>query len=100
MLSLGLITHHPMKTYGGGIIAPYILNLGTRWRCQLHAPAVLTFRNEPTIPNGPLQIIAQLFLGRAASCILTIPTKLSMFPHVNRAGSGKITFKLNLAATI
>jgi hypothetical protein len=32
-LSLCLIEHHAMKTYGvGGGIAPSILNVGTRWK--------------------------------------------------------------------
>jgi hypothetical protein len=58
-LSLCLTIYHGMKTYpvlnwaprlehvlGSGIVAPRILNLGTRWRC------VVRFTTRPLYPRG------------------------------------------------
>jgi len=38
------------KCWGIGGICPCILNLGTRWRCQLHAPASLPWGKTPRYP--------------------------------------------------
>jgi hypothetical protein len=114
MLSLGLITHEPTKVYEGGVIAPYILNLGTRWRCPFHAPADLILSNKSTVPIGyesawapgqvwrlwrrdtvlPLHIIEQIFLSLAVCSIVAIPST------VYQAVRGKSTFKRNLAVAI
>jgi hypothetical protein len=40
-----------MKTYRrSGGIAPRILRLGTRWKCQLHAPETPPLGNKPWYP--------------------------------------------------
>jgi hypothetical protein len=42
-----------MKTYwGDGSIAPGILDLGTRWSGQFHAPTALPPGKEPLVPIG------------------------------------------------
>jgi hypothetical protein len=46
-LSLSLTKHHAMKTYwGSGGIAPFILDLGTRWR------SVISFTPRPLYSQG------------------------------------------------
>jgi hypothetical protein len=42
----------PEDVWRSGNIAPRILNLGTRWKCQLHAPAVLPPGWKGAVPIG------------------------------------------------